>query len=873
MKKKRVLFIPLISLIFLFSSFSFLGLNPQIINATAATKITESKTSKLGHIRSTKVKIYDDLISLNSYKTAGNNYTNKVYYIKKQAVRNGQTYYLISTKPSSNKGVIGWVKSNDMSIRDHKTVDKISKTMTIKGTGSAYAHAWGGSKDLVFQDMSKFANKEFKVNLTETVGNNVWYRGTIDGQTVWLHSSFLLEIDKTSKLGHLRSKAEIYKIIGDRNSTISSSEYLNKVYYIKQQSVVNGETYYLISTQPSRIKGIVGWVKANDMSVHDHKTIDKKAKTLFIKGTGSAYAHAWGGSKDLVYEDMSIFANQPFKVDLTETVGNNTWYRGTLNNKRVWLHSSYVYTIEKSNVSRLGHLRSGATIYKEIEDPSSAMSSADYLNKVYYIKQQAKVGNQTYYLISTKPSKTDGVIGWVNSTEMSTHEHKTVDKKAKTLIIKGTGSAYAHAWGGQKDLVYKDLSPYAGQNFEINLTETVGENTWYRGILDGRTAWIHSSYLTQQNIKFTNYNITISEALDLQMQVSPQTDKYRNDPAYVSAAYINFDETSYINGDGVRLRSSPKLDTNNNIEYTVNYGTEVKILNNNVKGDSYKDSTIWYEIEYKNQKLFVHSALVDTNKVPVTTTNLNVRSKPNSSSSSHVYGVLPKGSIVNIVKELDGWYQITYSTWRNATRSDVEYYLNPNNFQNDEKQRFQFLDLSKPSGATVEQLNKFLESKGVLKGQGKAFIKAAEENNINDIYLISHAILETGNGTSTLAKGVVYNGKYVYNVYGIGAIDSDPIGGGAKTAYEKGWFTVEDAIIGGAKFIGEDYIKGKNSAGTVQNTIYKMRWNPEAMDKLKKASHQYATDIGWAYKQINNIYNIYNSIGISNIQLEIPKYK
>src|SRR5699024_9793668 len=128
--------------------------------------------------------------------------------------------------------------------------------------------------------------------------------------------------------------------------------------------------------------------------------------------------------------------------------------------------------------------------------------------------------------------------------------------------------------------------------------------------------------------------------------------------------------------------------------------------------------------------------------------------------------------------------------------------------------------------------------KGILSGQADAFIKAGQQYGINDIYLISHALLETGDGTSILANGVKYNGETVYNMYGIGAYDSCPIECGAERAYEEGWTTPSKAIIGGAKFIGNDYIK------TGQNTLYKMRWNPAAMASTNRYVKQYAADRG-----------------------------
>nr|WP_253288801.1 peptidoglycan-binding protein [Amphibacillus sp. MSJ-3] len=296
-----------------------------------------------------------------------------------------------------------------------------------------------------------------------------------------------------------------------------------------------------------------------------------------------------------------------------------------------------------------------------------------------------------------------------------------------------------------------------------------------------------------KSIRYTNYNLTLNEALNIQMKATPQTDlKY----AYVSTDYVS-----------------------------------------------------------KSGKVTVSS-----------TGSLNVRSGPRT--SSNVIGNLKQGDKVNIISEVNGWYQIEHSSsgWRDAARSDVKYYLNPSNFQNNEKQMFQFLDLSRLSGANASLLNGYLRGKGILNGMGQAFIDAGRIHGVNDVYLLSHALLETGHGNSQLARGVKINGKTVYNMFGIGAVDSCPVECGAQRAYDEGWFTPEAAIIGGAQFIGNNYVKSG------QNTLYKMRWNPDAMAKKGSASHQYATDIGWASKQVNSIYNLYNDIGVNTYFFDIPEY-
>ncbi|MCK1994777.1 SH3 domain-containing protein [Peribacillus muralis] len=228
-------------------------------------------------------------------------------------------------------------------------------------------------------------------------------------------------------------------------------------------------------------------------------------------------------------------------------------------------------------------------------------------------------------------------------------------------------------------------------------------------------------------------------------------------------------------------------------------------------------------------------------------------------------------TIKSKVKGSDGyyWYEVSYNkSWVNASSKDVEYNLNPNNFVNDPVQSYQFVKLSQVANMNVSEVNaRILSGKGILQGQAATFTSAGTKYGVNEIYLISHALLETGNGTSPLATGVKVNGRTVYNMYGVGAYDGSAVSSGAQYAYKAGWFTPEAAIIGGAEFIAKGYI----SAG--QDTLYKMRWNPTAAEKYGYASHQYATDIGWATKQVKQIYNLYSLLDSYKLTIEIPKYK
>ncbi|MCF2648256.1 glucosaminidase domain-containing protein [Niallia sp. Sow4_A1] len=386
-----------------------------------------------------------------------------------------------------------------------------------------------------------------------------------------------------------------------------------------------------------------------------------------------------------------------------------------------------------------------------------------------------------------------------------------------------------------------------------------------------------NSYRTNVYTTKTNYNISLDNALSMQMNTSPQTDKYRNEKAYASSEYLQMMDKGKITKNDVQLRTSPELKDDKedtNVVTKVKSGTSILVLDNNVVGDETAGSDKWYKIEYKEQELFVHSSLVELESRVgrVTATTLNIRSK--ASTTGHIYGSVKKGTLVTVLKEdsKSKWVEVSYNAWRNATSSDVKYYLDPTNFSSDNVQRFQFMDLTKSSEVPVSILNQYLKGKGILEGQGQAFIDAGKKYGINEVYLMAHTLLETGNGTSTLAKGIEYNGKKVYNMYGIGAYDDCPDECGAEAAYDNGWTTPYKAILGGAAFIENGYIGGKNSYNIVQNTIYKMRWNPELMNNKSFAGHQYATDIGWASKQVKVMSEVYN-LRPFILHLEIPVYK
>ncbi|MCG3399420.1 N-acetylglucosaminidase [Staphylococcus massiliensis] len=175
---------------------------------------------------------------------------------------------------------------------------------------------------------------------------------------------------------------------------------------------------------------------------------------------------------------------------------------------------------------------------------------------------------------------------------------------------------------------------------------------------------------------------------------------------------------------------------------------------------------------------------------------------------------------------------------------------------------FIYMDISEPVPMNKEEVDDILKSKGVFKGKGDVFLKAQEKYQVNVIYLISHALHETGNGHSKLANGIKVDGKTYYNFFGIGAFDANALKTGSSYSKKAEWTSVDKAILGGAKFIRKNYFdKG-------QLTLYQMRWNPKS-----PGENQYASDIHWGDRIASFMEKPYEKLGIKKDHIRKDYYK
>lgn len=154
-----------------------------------------------------------------------------------------------------------------------------------------------------------------------------------------------------SRLGRFRmGEAYLYPDINDLSNIQSLKPYRKQVYYIKKTMTIDGNQYYLISTQPSAVEGVVGWVTKSSIATSAHTLIDEDEKHFYILGDGKGFNRPWGSEKNVIINDLEKYKDMHFHVSRTERVGRRLWYYGKLNDEYVWISSQHLYNQESDTL-------------------------------------------------------------------------------------------------------------------------------------------------------------------------------------------------------------------------------------------------------------------------------------------------------------------------------------------------------------------------------------------------------------------------------------------------------------------------------------------------------------------------------------------
>ncbi len=145
-------------------------------------------------------------------------------------------------------------------------------------------------------------------------------------------------------------------------------------------------------------------------------------------------------------------------------------------------------------ISKIGRVNEGnLPIYRTPKDLTDFDNTKKMTGNTYYIKKQADLNEERFYLLSDEPSALNGTIGWMKATDVVTHDLVLIDEDLKTFKLVGEGLAYNRPWGAKNNVLIKDLTPFKGKEFRVERTDKVRSGYWYFGTLQGEKVWIHQN--------------------------------------------------------------------------------------------------------------------------------------------------------------------------------------------------------------------------------------------------------------------------------------------------------------------------------------------------------------------------------------------
>nr|WP_317331486.1 SH3 domain-containing protein [uncultured Romboutsia sp.] len=612
------------------------------------------------------------------------------------------------------------------------------------------------------------------------------------------------------------------------------------------------------------------------------------------------------------------------KVNILQS--SNGWYKiETASGKQGWASSSYI-SISNSNINNNTNTSSNMATVN-----TNGLNFRNGAGTSYSIIKVLNKGEKVELISESNgwsKVKHDSRLGYVASRyiDKATINYTTKEVNTDGLNVRtGPSTSYASIGKLNKGTKVEVISESAGWS-KINYNnKTAYVSSGYLKAVSTSTPDTKPEDTTQQykEIKVVNTNglnvrkgpSTRYESIGkinkgTNVEVISESDgwskiNYKNTTAYVATRYLDekitntedttqqYKEIKVVNTDGLNVRKGPS--TRYESIGKIDKGTNVEVISEN-------DG--WSKINYKNTTAYVATRYLDkissNEQVPpvvggegeenVNGATINYKGL-NYTLQNHVDAQYKKalegGNVISSSLSRSSEELTTYAMSQSRafvapSKADLEYYLNPQNFTNSDKGMMQFLRLDTYKGGISEsELNSYLNSLPKINGkntvfynQGKTFINAAQKYNIDLVYLVSHAMWETGYGKSVLAQGQTitsYKGKplpqpvTVYNFFGIGAIDKSANVSGAEASYSNGWTSIEKTIEGSAKWISANYIK---SSKYNQNTIYKMKFNYDY------TWHQYATDINWANGISGIMHKLISMYDTgSNLNFEVPNYK
>ncbi|HHO5430928.1 TPA: bifunctional autolysin [Staphylococcus aureus] len=816
-------------------------------------KLTVAANNGVAQIKPTNSGLYTTVYDKTGKAT---NEVQKTFAVSKTATLGNQKFYLVQDYNSGNK--FGWVKEGDVVYNTAKSPVNVNQSYSIKSGTKLYTVPWGTSKQ-VAGSVSGSGNQTFKASKQQQIDKSIYLYGSVNGKSGWVSKAYLVDTAKPTptpipkpSTPTTNNKLTVSSLngvaqINAKNNGLFTTVYdktgkptkeVQKTFAVTKEASLGGNKFYLVKDYNSPT--LIGWVKQGDVIYNNAKSPVNVMQTYTVKPGTKLYSVPWGTYKQEAGA-VSGTGNQTFKATKQQQIDKSIYLFGTVNGKSGWVSKAYLavpaapkkavaqpktavkaYTVTKpqttQTVSKIAQVKPNNTGIRASVYEKTAKNGAKYADRTFYVTKERAHGNETYVLLNNTSHNIP--LGWFNVKDLNVQNlGKEVKTTQKYTVNKSNNGLSMVPWGTKNQVILTGNNIAQG-TFNATKQVSVGKDVYLYGTINNRTGWVNAKDLTAPTA------------------VKPTT-----------SAAKDYNYTYVIkNGNGYYY-VTPNSDT---AKYSLKAFNEQPFA---VVKEQVINGQTWYYGKLSNGKLaWIKSTDLAKELIKYNQTGMTLNQVAQIQA-----GLQYKPQVQRVPGK-----------WTDANFNDVKHAMDTKRLAQDPALKYQFLRLDQPQNISIDKINQFLKGKGVLENQGAAFNKAAQMYGINEVYLISHALLETGNGTSQLAKGAdVVNNKVVtnsntkyHNVFGIAAYDNDPLREGIKYAKQAGWDTVSKAIVGGAKFIGNSYVK----AG--QNTLYKMRWNP-----AHPGTHQYATDVDWANINAKIIKGYYDKIGEVGKYFDIPQYK
>ncbi|WP_020006173.1 GW dipeptide domain-containing protein [Salinicoccus albus] len=659
--------------------------------------------------------------------------------------------------------------------------------------------------------------------------------------------------------------------------------------YISKKAEYDGTTYYRIHKNMNG--AMQGWVKAEDLRLFRLTDQTNHTRDYAVdRPNEHLLTNPWGTEKQTV-KRLDEYDTSLFRAEEKLELGMLTFYYGQIDEDYGWLADTRLKTASSPEVSSIRKAARIETNENEgLYSPVTSRKTHDFgslQDKTVYISQKADYNGTVFYRIH---ADMDGAMqGWVEEKDMRLFQLSQPEShKNNYSVARPDEYLLTNPWGTSSQQA-RQLSEYGNSVFQAEEKVKLGLLTFYYGKIGNDFGWLEESRVKPEVPVVTSERYAARVSSNNNSGIySPVTSETGKDMGRISNQTLFISQKATYNGDtfyrvhsnmggamqgwikngdlDLYMLTAPKthdkkysVARENDYLLTNPWGTSSQRVN---RLSSYGDSVFQAEKSLQLGLLTFHYGKIGNDYGWIQDNRLtDYTPAPSAPSVETVEYDQSFNQVLDTQMNLNAPPQAWASGggWRNATRSEVARFLDTSH-QTSDTWMYTFLDLDKPQDISSAKINsRLLSGKGTLHNQGTAFRDAARTHGVNEVYLISHALHETGNGTSTLAQGVRLdsngnyssNGKLYYNMYGIGAYDNSAVLSGARYAQQMGWDTPAKAIVGGADFISSGYFNRG------QTTLYSMRWNPAS-----PGSYQYATDVNWAYATAQNLRNYYRQLGI-----------